>query len=84
MTNLLNTNFEVIAIRVSVNDALKVIQFWLTGAEAEDVGVMNRIKKYADENTTSPKNSERYKKVIYISGSKPLLDVTGALLKANR
>lgn len=74
----------MIFIRVSVNDTLKVVQFWLTGSEAEDKSVMERIAYYSDENTTAAKKSDRYKKVVYISGNKPLLDVTGELLRVNR
>ena len=75
---------EVIKIRISINDNLKVVQFWLTSAEAEDETVLERIESYSDEHTLAAKKSERYRKVIYISGDAPLWDTTATLLKYNR
>ena len=74
----------MIKIRISINDNLKVIQFWLTGSEAEDETVLERIESYSDEHTSAAKKSERYRKIIYISGDAPLWDVTADLLKYNR
>jgi len=71
-------------IRITVNQDLKVVQFWLTAQEGEDNGIMNKIKSYADEHTTAKKKADVYKKVVYVSGTAPLVSSTADLLKRNR
>ena len=73
----------MITIRISINDSLKVVQFWLTGAEAQDETIMTGIRAYSDENTNTLKKADQYKKVVYISGHNSLLDASGELLRVN-
>ena len=71
-------------MRITRNENLKVVQFWLTAQEGEDDSVMEKIKKYADENTTAKKKTKRYKKVIYVSGVGDLVNLTADILKRNK
>ncbi len=71
-------------MRISRNDSLKIVQFWLTAQEGEDKKVADTIKAYADEFTQAVKKADRYRKVVYISGTAPLVSATADLLKRNR
>ena len=71
-------------MRITRNANLKIVQFWLTAQEGEDKKVADTIKAYADEYTQAVKKTDRYKKVIYISGTAPLVSMTADLLKRNR
>ena len=71
-------------IRITVNNQIKAVQFWLTTQEGEDNSIMNEIKCYADEHTTAKKKADVYKKVVYVSGTAPLVSATADLLKRNR
>ena len=71
-------------IRITVNNKIKAVQFWLTAQEGEDKKVADTIKAYADEFTQAVKKADRYKKVVYISGTAPLVSATADLLKRNR
>ena len=71
-------------IRITVNQDLKIVQFWLTAQEGEDNSIMEKIKNYADENTTAKKKTKRYKKVIYVSGVGDLVNLTADILKRNK
>ncbi len=71
-------------MRISRNDSLKIVQFWLTAQEGEDNSIMEKIKNYADEHTTAEKKADVYKKIIYVSGNSDLTSLTADLLKYNR
>ena len=66
-----NITKEVIAIRISVNDELKVVQFWCTEDEAN----------ISFDKIDIP--FEKYRKVIYRSGKSDLNDLTAAIVKHN-
>lgn len=74
----------MIFIRISINNTNKTVQFWLTTQERENNSIMEEIKTYADEHTTAKKKNDIYKKVIFVSGTAPLVSVTADLLKRNR
>ncbi len=71
-------------IRITVNNEIKAVQFWLTAQEGEDNSIMEIIKSYADEHTTAKKKADVYKKIIYVSGNSDLTSLTADLLKYNR
>ena len=56
----------------------------MTAQEGEDKKVADTIKAYADEYTQAVKKADRYRKVVYISGTAPLVSATADLLKRNR
>ena len=71
-------------MRITRNENLKIVQFWLTAQEGEDKKVADTIKAYADEFTQAVKKADRYRKVVYISGTAPLVSATADLLKRKR
>ena len=68
------------AMRISVNRELKVIQFWVSNEEKQSEDFMAEIRRIA---ALLP-NCEKFKRIIYVSGSQSLSDLTYDLLKRNR
>ncbi|MGN0655112.1 MAG: hypothetical protein ACI4KD_09390 [Oscillospiraceae bacterium] len=70
----------MIFIRVSINDEIKIIQFWCTQEDTSDKNTNALIDKIFEQ--IAP--DKKYRKVIYRSGNKNLVDCTSLLLKQNR
>jgi len=71
---------EVISSRVSINNELKIIQFWL----ANDEDYKNPdIAQKIDALFLSNKQDPKYRKIIYHSGMRDLSDTTTGLIKKN-
>ena len=66
-------------IKVTINDAIKVVQFWCTKEDTEEPDFMNKI----NATFTQIAPSEKFKKVIYRSGNGDLLSATTELLRRN-
>ena len=66
-------------IRVSVNEDLKIIQFWCCKEDIEKETFNNDIETLYNTYAIDGK----YRKVIYRSGSKDLASLTAALLHHN-
>lgn len=70
----------MILSRVSVNDNLKIVQFWLTSDETiGNPSIVEQIEKLF----LLYKQDTKYRKVIYHSGNRDLTDMTIRLLKQN-
>ena len=67
-------------MRISKNNELKVVQFWLTPEEREEKGIMDKVKSYSNK----LKEDKTYKTVIYISGKCDLSKKASELLKHNQ
>lgn len=69
----------MIVIRVSVNNEIKVVQFWCDHNDCADSEMSEKIQTLY--NAYAPSN--KYKKVIYRSGNGNLLTYTSELLRQN-
>lgn len=67
-------------MRVSVNRELKVIQFWVCEEERQSEDFITEISGIA----TSLPDCDKFKRIVYVSGSQLLSDLTCDLLKRNR
>ena len=66
----------MIAIRITVNDEIKVVQFWCDKTDLSDEQLIeNLYKEYAPD--------EKYRKIIYRTGERDLLSLTSDLLHRN-
>ena len=71
---------RVIVIRVTVNDSLKVVQFWCDKADcADDKKLFDKVQTLY----TAYAPNEKYRKVIYRTGNCDLLNLTSDLLRHN-
>ncbi len=70
---------KVIVIRVSVNNEIKVVQFWCDHNDCADSEMSEKIQTLY--NAYAPNN--KYRKVIYRSGNGNLLTYTSELLRQN-
>ena len=70
---------RVIPIRISINDDIKVVQFWFTREEGE---AENR-RQITDELFKKLALDDKYRKVTYISGSGDLFSSTNELIRQN-
>ncbi len=68
------------AIRVTVNNDLKVVQYWCSKEDTQKDSFFEDIEKAYILFATDKK----WRKVIYRSGDADLLDLTSDLLKHNR
>ena len=66
-------------MRVSINNELKIVQFWCDSKEAEKPEFKDTINNLFKEFAPS----DKYRKVIYRSGNGNLLELTKDLLKYN-
>lgn len=66
--------------RVSINDNLKIVQFWLTSDEnIENPSIAEKVESLF----LLYKQDAKYRKIIYHSGTRDLSDMTIGLLKQN-
>ena len=66
-------------MRITINQDLKIIQLWVTQKENNSTCFNERVRKAVD----SFPNYEKFKTVIYVSGTQSL-DSTYDILKRNR
>lgn len=62
---------------MSVNEDKEAVQIWCTPAERSGEGFLSNFDKYTLE-------YKGYKKVIFISGLKPVAECTAELLRKNK
>lgn len=67
-------------IRASVNHEIKVFQIWCTEDERNIEGFFELVEQLVKKHNIDPK----YKRVIYISGEKNLIELTADLLRQNK
>ena len=66
-------------MRVSINNELKIVQFWCDSKEAEKPEFKDTINNLFKEFAPS----DKYRKVIYRSGNMDLTNLTANLLNHN-
>ena len=69
----------MIAIRITVNDEIKVVQFWCDKTDLLDEQLFEKIENLYKEYAPDAK----YRKVIYRTGERDLLSLTSDLLRRN-
>lgn len=69
----------MIIIRITINDEIKVVQFWCNKEDTNAPDFMNKI----NEMFTKVAPNDKFKKVIYRSGNGDLLSATSELLLRN-
>ena len=67
-------------MRITINQDLKIIQFWVTQKENNSTCFNEKVRKAV----ASLPNCEKFKTVIYVSGTQSLVDSTYDILKRNR
>lgn len=67
-------------IRITVNDTLKVVQFWCDKADCTDE---KKLFENVQTLYTAYAPNDKYKKVIYRAGNHDLLGLTSDLLRNN-
>lgn len=67
-------------MRICVNEESKMIQFWVTKDEREAEGFLEDIHKAS----ASLSDSDKFKKIVYVSGSQPLPALTYDIIKRNK
>ena len=67
------------AIRITVNDELKVVQFWCDRTDLENENLFETVQNLYDEYTPDTK----YRKIIYRTGERDLLGLTSELVRHN-
>ena len=67
-------------MRITINQDLKIIQIWVTQKENNSTCFNEKVRKAV----ASLPNCEKFKTVIYVSGTQSLVDSTYDILKRNR
>ncbi len=67
-------------MRITINQDLKIIQLWVTQKENNSTCFNEKVRKAV----ASLPNCEKFKTVIYVSGTQSLFDSTYDILKRNR
>ena len=67
-------------MRITINQDLKIIQLWVTQKENNSTCFNEKVRKAV----ASLPNCEKFKTVIYVSGTQSLVDSTYDILKQNR
>lgn len=67
-------------MRITINQDLKIIQLWVTQKENNSTCFNEKVSKAV----ASLPNCEKFKTVIYVSGTQSLVDSTYDILKRNR
>lgn len=67
-------------MRITINQDLKIIQLWVTQKENNSTCFNEKVRKAV----ASLPNCEKFKTVIYVSGTQSLVDSTYDILKRNR
>ena len=67
-------------MRITINQDLKIIQFWVTQKENNSTCFNEKVRKAV----ASFPDYEKFKTVIYVSGTQSLVDSTYDILKRNR
>ncbi len=67
-------------MRITINQDLKIIQLWVTQKENNSTCFNEKVRKAV----ASLPNCEKFKNVIYVSGTQSLVDSTYDILKRNR
>ena len=66
-------------IRVSINDSVKAVELWVTKEERASMDFMEKAVGIFKNNA----KDKKYRLVIFVSGTAPLLPEVKALLKYN-
>lgn len=67
-------------MRICVNEDSKMIQFWVTEDERETEGFMDDVRRAS----AALSDGDKFKKIVYVSGSQPLPLLTYDIIKRNR
>ena len=67
-------------MRICVNEESKMIQFWVTKDEREAEGFLDDVRRAS----AALSDSDKFKKIVYVSGSQPLPALTYDIIKRNR
>ena len=68
------------SMRICVNEDSKMIQFWVTEDEREAEGFMDDVRRAS----AALSDSDKFKKIVYVSGSQPLPALTYDIIKRNK
>ena len=67
-------------MRICVNEDSKMIQFWVTEDEREAEGFIDDVRRAS----AALSDSDKFKKIVYVSGSQPLSALTYDIIKRNK
>ena len=68
------------SMRICVNEDSKMIQFWVTEDERETEGFMDDVRRAS----AALSDCDKFKKIVYVSGSQPLPALTYDIIKRNK